>query len=531
MRSSRIAPFLAASAVAALIPALAPATASAAAPAAANPLNPYLQQKPAWHRCDRSMPATFQCATIKVPLDYSKPGGKKLDLAISRVKASSERERRGVLLLNPGGPGGPGLDMPLLLATELPKSVKNKYDLIGFDPRGMGQSSPVSCGLTPAEENWERPYKPGTFAKDVKWARTFAEKCHAKQGDKLRHITTRNTARDMDVIRAVLREKKISYLGYSYGTYLGAVYTQMFPKHSDRIVLDSAVDPARIWRGMIQIWAEGTEPAFTRWTEWTAERNSTYKLGATSEAVRKTFYDLVAQADRKPIDLDGAKLTGDDIRSGGRATFFSVRDAAESVVELKKAAEGRRPSAHRKSGTPTPVPPSFARAVPGDNGTAGFWTVVCADTRNWPRDPEQYRSDAIRDKAKYPVYGDFASNIKPCAFWKKNGGEPATRIDNKVGALILQNEWDSQTPLASGQGLRRVMKGAKLVTVLGGVGHGIYGTKSCADKTATAYLTTGRMPANDATCQAAPAARERTGTNPLPLPTPPGLPGAATDRR
>ncbi|MFJ7077740.1 alpha/beta hydrolase [Streptomyces sp. NPDC098781] len=523
MRSSRTACLLAAGTVATLVPALTPATASAAA--AAHPMSQYLQQKPAWHRCDREMPATFQCATIKVPLDYSRPGGKKLDLAISRLKTSTAAERRGVLLLNPGGPGGPGVDMPEQMASELPKSVKAKYDLVGFDPRGIGQSSPVSCGLEPEEANWERPYKAATFAKDVKWARAFAEKCDAKQGDKLRHITTRNTARDMDVIRAVLGEKKISYLGYSYGTYLGAVYTQMFPGRSDRFVLDSAVDPARIWRGMIQIWAEGTEPAFTRWTEWTAERNSTYKLGKTPEAVRKTFYDLVARADRKPIDLDGTKLNGDDIRTGSRATFFSVREAAESVVELKKAAEGRPASGGRESRKPSPVPPSFARAVPEDNGDAGFWSVVCADTRNWPRDPERYRADAIRDKARYPLYGDFASNIKPCAFWKKSGSEPATTIDNKVGALILQNEWDSQTPLASGQGMRRLMKGAKMVTVLGGVGHGIYGSKSCADKPATAYLTTGKLPTKDVTCKAAPAARERGAENPLPLPTPPGIPG------
>ncbi|MEU8989376.1 alpha/beta hydrolase [Streptomyces sp. NPDC048558] len=532
MRNSRTACFLAASSVAALVPALAPATASAAsapsaASAAANPLSQFLQQKPAWHRCDREMPATFQCATIKVPLDYNRPSGKKLDLAISRLKTSTEQERRGVLLLNPGGPGGPGVDMPQFMASELPKSVKAKYDLVGFDPRGIGQSSPVSCGLTPEQANSERPYKAATFTKDVKWARTVAEKCDAKQGDKLRHITTRNTARDMDVIRAVLGEKKISYLGYSYGTYLGAVYTQMFPKRSDRFVLDSAVDPARVWRGMIQIWAEGTEPAFTRWTEWTAQRHSTYKLGKTPAAVRKTFYGLVAQADRKPIELDGTKLTGDDIRTGTRATFFSVRDAAESVVELKKAAEGRPASGAREGRTLKPQPPSFARAVPEDNGDAGFWSVVCADTRNWPRDPEQYRADAIRDKARYPLYGDFVSNIKPCAFWKKNGSEPATTIDNKVGALILQNEWDSQTPLASGQGLRRVMKGAKLVTVAGGVGHGIYGSKSCADKPTTAYLTTGKLPVKDVTCKAAPEARERAGDNPLPLPTPRGIPGLA----
>ena len=303
--------------------------------------------------------------------------------------------------------------------------------------------------------------------------------------------------------------------GYSYGTYLGAVYAQMFPKRSDRFVLDSAVDPARVWRGMIQVWAEGTEPAFTRWTEWTAKRNSTYKLGKTPQAVRKTFYDLVAQADRKPIVLDGAVLTGDDIRSEQpRHVLWRARRRRVR----RRAEEGRRGKAPvRCPGdpkTPTPLPPSFGRTVPSDNGDAGFWSVVCADTRNWPRDPEQYRSDAIRDKGKYPLYGDFASNIKPCAFWKENGSEPATTIDNKVGALILQNEWDPQTPLSSAQGLRRVMKGSKMVTVAGGVGHGIYGgdPKSCADKTATAYLTTGKLPARDVTCQAAPAAGERSGS-------------------
>lgn len=299
----------------------------------------------------------------------------------------------------------------------------------------------------------------------------------------------------------------------------------MFPKRTDRFVLDSAVDPARVWRGMIQVWAEGAEPAFTRWTEWTAARRTTYKLGRTPEAVRKTFYGLVAQADRKPIDLDGTPLTGDDIRHGLRGMFFGTRDAAEAVAELKKAAAGASQSADREFRTPEPVPSSFGRTVPEDNGDVGFWAVVCADTRAWPRDPEQYRKDAIRDKARYPLYGAFASHIKPCAFWKKSGSEPATRIGNKAGALILQNEWDSQTPLTSGQGLRRAMKGSKMVAVAGGVGHGIYGTKSCADKTATAYLTTGKLPLKDMTCKAAPAAGERNAPDRLPVPTPPGIPG------
>ncbi len=148
------------------------------------------------------------------------------------------------------------------------------------------------------------------------------------------------------------------------------------------------------------------------------------------------------------------------------------------------------------------VTPLVTALTPATASAAEDRAVVCADSCAWPRDPEQYRKDAIRNKAKYPLYGDFASHIKPCAFWKKTGSEPATRIANKVRALILQNEWDSQTPLNSGRGLRRAMKGSKMVTVAGGAGHGVYGSKSCADKTATTYLTTGRLPAKDVTCKA-----------------------------
>ncbi|MFE7352163.1 alpha/beta hydrolase [Streptomyces sp. NPDC057543] len=466
---------------------------------ATDPLRQYAQQKPRWQRCDAESPATFQCATLKVPLDYSDPGGKKIGIAVSRLKASSAKERRGVLLLNPGGSG---LNMPVIPELTFPEEVKRQYDLIGFDPRGVGQSSPVSCGLTDEEKNDERPYKAETFAKDVEWARTVADRCRAKEGDTLRHLTTRNTARDMDVIRAVLGERKISYLGFSYGTYLGAVYTQLFPQRTDRFVLDSATDPAGIWRGMFQEMAEGVEPAITRWSEWTSQRSTTYNLGNTPAEVRATLWKLIAQADRTPIDSGGGPLTGDDIRAELRAEFFRVQTAAERVAELKKAAEDEKSAL---SGTPErspgPVPSAFARDIPSDNDAASAWAVLCADTRTWPRDPEQYRRDAIRDKARYPLYGDFASNIKPCAFWKQ-GSEPPTTVNNKVDALILQNEWDPQTPLAGAQGMHRALQSSRMVTVAGGEGHIVYGSNSCADKSLTVYLTTGRLPAKDLTCRA-----------------------------
>ncbi|MFE0133240.1 alpha/beta hydrolase [Streptomyces sp. NPDC059037] len=484
----------------ALTPAMAPAG-SEASVAAKDPLRQYSQQTPRWHRCDAKNPATYQCATLKVPLDYGNSGGKKTDIAISRIKAGSAKERRGVLLLNPGGPGGPGLDLPVSGGADFPEEVKRRYDLIGFDPRGVGQSSPVSCGLTGDEQDLERPYKTETFAKDVQWARTVAAKCQAREGDRLRHLTTRNTARDMDVIRAVLGEKKISYMGFSYGTYLGAVYARMFPRRTDRFVLDSAADPARYGRGMFQAMAERAGPAFTRWSEWTARRHTTYRLGHTPAEVRETFWDLVAQADRTPVDHGGTLFTGDAIRAR-RATFSRVQKAATWVAALKKAAEGRKPD---PSGAPEQVPGSLrqasARDVPPDNETASAWAVLCADTRtSWPRDPEQYRRDAIRDKARYPLSGDFDSGIKPCAFWKP-GSEPRTTVTNSVRALILQNEWDPSTPLAGGQAMHRALRGSRMVTVAGGEGHIVNGTDSCADNSATVYLTTGRLPVKDLTCR------------------------------
>ncbi|MER6839615.1 alpha/beta hydrolase [Streptomyces platensis] len=525
MQIRRLAPVLAVGVTATLVPALSPAQASAAVP-----LQRFENQHPTWHRCDTSTPVAHQCATIEVPLDYAHPNRKTIKLAISRMKAGAPSKRHGAILFNPGGPGGEGLSMPVMMSGMMPKKVREQYDLIGFDPRGVGRSTPVTCGMTATEQVTEHPYKPETFDRDVTWARTVAEKCRGKNGDTLRYITTRNTVRDMDVIRAVLGEKKISYLGYSYGTYLGAVYAQMFPQRTDRFVLDSAIDPGRVWRGMIQVWAEGTEPAFTRWTKWTARRHHTYHLGDTPAAVKKTFWDLIARADRDPIPYEDEKLNGDDIRSALRRQFFSPQSAAASVVSLKKAADGKPGS--RNSATPDDAPGPHRSAAPGgqlpaDNASAVFWSVVCGDTAAWPRDPDQYRRDAVRDKARYPLYGDFSSNITPCAFWNKPA-EPVTAVHNRTRMLTVQNQWDSQTPLSSGLGMHRALKGSRMVYVKGGEGHGVYygDPRACANRAVNTYLSTGQLPARDVSCETSGNQNRgpRKGMVPIPRHTP-GAPG------
>ncbi|MFK4068231.1 alpha/beta hydrolase [Streptomyces sp. NPDC029674] len=492
----RLLPLLALGATAVLLPGLTalPASAAPRPDAGSRPPARFTHQTPDWQRCGSDTPARFRCATIKVPLDYRDPDGTTIDLAISRIRAGDADKRRGVLLSNPGGPGGPGLDLPLALSKDMPRSVTDRYDLIGFDPRGIGRSTPVNCGLTEAERQWPRPYLP--FGENVRWAKTVADKCRGRAGDKLRHMTTRNTARDMDVLRAVLGEKKISYFGVSYGTALGAVYTQLFPRRVDRFVLDSAVDPKLMWRKMVQVWAPEAEPAFARWTRWTAGHSATYRLGKTPAEVASTFWRLVERADRDPIVVGTEKLTGTDIRAFLRREFFTVRSAAELVALLRDAAAGK------------PVPGFPSEPETPDNLVSALWTVMCGDAPS-PRDPETYRRDSVRDAARYPLFGDFASNITPCAFWDRPV-EPVTEVDNKVGTLILQNEWDSQTPLSTALGMHRALKGSRLVTVDEGEGHGVaYGMAAgpvnrCAQDTATVYLVTGRLPAKDVTCRAAP---------------------------
>ncbi|MFE2110730.1 alpha/beta hydrolase [Kitasatospora sp. NPDC059463] len=510
LRDGRTISALTVGALTTVMAALTPATAFAAG----DPLQPYAQQELRWERCDAGRPAAFECAKVKVPLDYADPGGRKIEVAVSRVAATNPGERHGVLLMNPGGPGGPGLTMPVEMEPLLPAEVRERFDLIGFDPRGVGQSSPIGCDLTGDEQTVLHPYSARTFAKDVARARSVADKCWAKAGDLLPHLTTRNTARDMDVVRAALGERRISYFGHSYGTYLGSVYLQMFPRRADRFVLDSALDPALAWRGVFRGWAPGAELAFTRWTEWAAARDAAFGLGATPAEVRRTYWELVARADRTPVPIEGGALDGGAIRSA-YAEFVHVEAVTPWIVALKAAAAGGTPApatvaaaSASASAASEPVAAgagaragAFTADVPADNPAAVTWAVSCGDTRSWPRNPEQYRQDAIRDRARYPLAGDLGATIQPCAFWKSPAGEPATVVNNDGGALIVQNAWDPRTTLAMAQGMRRALHGARVVTVAGGEGHGVVvNGPSCADPAVARYLTTGRLPAEDATC-------------------------------
>src|SRR4051794_24487439 len=229
---------------------LAPAAVSATAPAAREVALEPIGAPLAWGACPPAAPGSLrdprqQCASLRVPLDYRDPRGRTIEVAISRIATTKPAVRRGILLSNPGGPGEPRLNLPSMLAQAMPTEVLDRFDLIGLDPRGIGHSTPVTCAMRTDQPDllfpWPGP--DGSIERNVAYAKSTARSCAEHSGDLLPYITTANTARDMDRVRAALGEAKISFYGRSYATSPGAVYPSLSPGRTDRMVLDSGTAP------------------------------------------------------------------------------------------------------------------------------------------------------------------------------------------------------------------------------------------------------------------------------------------------
>lgn len=458
---------------------------------------------PMWQSCPpdvAQLDPRVECATVRVPLDYQRPAGKTIEMAISRVRTAKPDLRVGVLLFNPGGPGGVGLNLSAIFAHLLPQSVLDRYDLIGFDPRGIGRSTPVSCDLTEEQRTdftkiVPYPRADGDISGNVQYALGVAAACARTGGALLPFITTANTARDLDRIRAALGERKLSYLGYSYGSYLGAVYTSLFPQRTDRIILDSVVHPDRIWRDTLRAWGPAVEVRLGDFDRWAAARDDIYHLGATPGAVRQLFFDLVARLDTKPIQVGDVLLTGNRFRESNRGAMYT--DALfPTLAELYRFVLDH-PAA--------PTAAAFPE-VPPDNFPMGLFAVFCGDTR-WPRSIARYANDVRTDLAAFPAVGGMAANLWPCALWPFPPRERPVPIASHGPAkvLLIQGLRDPATPFDGGQAMRSALGNqARLVTVdIGGhaIAYGINANPNpCADDLTTTFLITGHLPTTDHFC-------------------------------
>ncbi|MEV4054386.1 alpha/beta hydrolase [Amycolatopsis sp. NPDC049688] len=420
--------------------------------------------------------AGLECATLRVPLDYAHPD-RTIELTLSRHAAPAGK-KRGVLLMNPGGPGSPGLAMPAQLVQRVGGSgLPDAYDVIGFDPRGTGYSTPVTCDLTTSEERSAvlGPYADGprdVVATAVK-ARAVAEKCgRASTKDLLPHMTTANTARDLDRIREALGERKISYYGLSYGSYLGAAYASMFPGRTDRIVLDSVSGPRGLDVVGTQRFAEGFDDRFPDFAAWAAGRDDVYHLGRTPAEVTAKFSELAA--------VRGPAFRAD--------TWNGLYDDASFPVLAREWAGTAR---------------AAAGPLDGDNHAALQLQVICNDS-DWPRDLGFYQRAVAEQRRRHPMFGPAAANVNPCAFWPAGRAEPPVRIGGPgpANVLLVQNLRDPATPLSGARETRAAFGArARLVTVDAG-GHGVFTRENaCGNEAVLGYLRDGVFPAADRSCQ------------------------------
>lgn len=440
---------------------------------------------PAWSACPAAsgVDPRQECATLSVPMDYAAPAGARISLAVSRIRTADPRLRRGVLVLIPGGPGGSGLNRPSAYVGKLPQEVLDRYDLVGFDPRGVGASTPISCRLS-ADDVAASHLKPwpaadGSITENVDRGRRVAADCLTNAGPLLRHISTRDEARDLDAIRAALGEPKLSYWGVSYGTYVGAVYATLYPRRTDRVVLDSNddPDPARVERGWAANYAIGVEDRFPDFAAW-------YSPGDPS-GVRRQFLDLAARLDRQPLPWPGANppvLDGNVLRDTMLGDLYS--DATfPQLGALMDAA---------RAGGPLPAPSTPPEAVL-QNSAAVVFATICNDVA-WPRAIGRYARAVTADRAAHPLTAGMPVNTGPCAFWPAPAQPPVRVSDHgPAGIMLIQNRRDPATPLSGAERLASALGRRATMLVVDAGGHGSYLANGTAegDAAVTAFLAYG----------------------------------------
>ena len=442
-----------------------------------------------------------KCANLQVPLDYAHPKGKKISLFLTFTPHQGVGKAKGQIVVNPGGPGGAGgLFGPRVFAQNS-APMQAAYDVVGFDPRGVGSSvSALTCDTTYNQA--VRPdYGTGDKASEKIWlarSKSYAAKC--KAGDKiglLNHIKTIDSVRDIDTIRAALGDKKLDYYGASYGTTLGSTYATVFPKKVGRMVLDGDVDPTGMWyRDNLD-----QDVAFDQNIEyyfgWIAKYDSIYHLGTTQKAVHNFYYKTLAELKKHPVySADKSAAVGPaDLPDGVQNAAYRRSKAVWTTYAAGLAAyKAKNWAAFVDTfGAPTKDPVD-------DNGFAVYNAVQCTDVQ-WPLSWAKWQRDNDKIQAKHPFL--TWSNVwfnAPCLYWPAKAGKPV-----KVGAtkdlpkniLMFEATNDAATPYAGALTLHKILRGSHLVVQDGDRTHCIvHRGSSAVDAYFDAYFLNGSLPSS-----------------------------------
>ena len=463
-------------------------------------LQSFYSQVVEWSDCGGGM----QCATVMAPLDWADPAAGKVDLAVVRQPAKGG-DRLGSLLVNPGGPGASGYDFvkdSVSFATS--PELQAQYDIVGFDPRGVGRSSKVTCLDSAGMDSYIYDILPGTRG-SAQWlseytasSKTFADACGANSGDLLKHVDTVSAARDMDLLRAVLGDTKLNYFGYSYGTFLGSTYADLYPTHIGRMVLDGALDPTSSSFDVSIGQAVGFENAMRAYMADCLTRSACPFTGTVDEGMAR-ISQLLAEVDATPIaTADGRQLGSSTMIT---SIVYPLYDATAWTYLSNMFAEvmaGKSDLAMQ-----------FADAYNGlqadgtykDNSTEAFMSINCLD---YPvtTDAATIAAQNTRLAAEAPVigpywtYGDIGCEVWP---------DQSTRTPHAVTAegappiLVVGTTGDPATPYKWAEALASQLSTGQLITYVG-QGHTAYGSSSCVKGIVDAYLLTGTSPTSDPRC-------------------------------
>ena len=461
-----------------------------------------------WESCNGS----FQCATLKVPIDYRDASLGEFDIAVLRYRDPNQHDRIGSLVVNPGGPGVSGIEYALNAEFLLNPEILERYDIVGFDPRGVGQSTAIQC-LNASEQDAllssdPKPDGDAEFAQAITETQSFIDECLAKVPN-LAHFSTRDAAHDMELLRQSLGDAKLNYIGFSYGTYLGTLYAQQFPTTVGRFVLDGAIHPNLSIEQQSLIQAVAFDRALTNFISACLEiKNCPLPTGATPQF----FIDLFSKVSIQPL-ITSNKSTGEtrQITEGlvVTGTAAALYDDASGWPLLRTAIA----QALLGDGT------GFAQLADGYSGRKSDGTykdnqndaniiINCLDWQEY-RDNEGIRI-ASKDFIKAaPVFGPYVAfsgitcNILNRAINRTviTTDQNTAQIENTATpVLIIGTTHDPATPYEWSKALTGYIKGSRLIT-LRGEGHTGYGRGSaCTDDAVDTYLTTGALPKNNLIC-------------------------------
>ncbi|MGW3248883.1 alpha/beta hydrolase [Streptomyces sp. NPDC001070] len=463
----------------------APAGPSAAASAAPPDLARYYRQRLDWRPCVDA--PSFQCTKVTVPLDYARPQAGDIRLAAARHGATGPRSARiGSLLLNPGGPGVSAIDDLMSFANGFSPAMRAAYDLVGLDPRGVGGSAPVDCrngAALPGSGAGTGAHDPGPgFA-------LVANACARHVGRLLPHVGTLDAARDMDVVRALLGDNRLRFLGYSYGSYLGATYAELFPSRVGRMVLDGAVDPAMdAYRATLGM-ARGYQVAWEAFAADCATRPDC-PVGHSVQEADRILDALVGELDRGGRDVS---LTGDDLLTAVTSALAAPAwDALRSL--LREVRTGDTGTLRRH----------FGAGEDMDSGDQSLAAINCLSSALGPRSTAAQTRAALPEFRRVsPQFGAYYTGFLPmCANWPARPTQTPHRI-TAPGAppiLVVGTLRDPATPYDQAQALARQLSSGRLLT-WNGDGHTAYQQGStCVDTTVDRYFLHGRLPANGTVC-------------------------------